>query len=481
MNGPHLLFRDLLKKHTEWIAVFEDGRVFSLRTHEMELGEGSFGHLDRDGYRYWKIERIGVEGDRIRLHLSRRFGADVSTLELIPRMSAEEAVAAVRESRLARANEISEAVASSIPGSKIRRISTGGKNSRFCKALFDQGGRRRGLIADVTGSVNAERLLTAAVLWLHRASDSGRDTLQDVCVVAGKGMIAGLKRLHACLSPATASKITIVSLRHGDTGGLTVSQVRPSHISDLWKEKAPRFNPFTGKTYCETSDEIFRMAPDDIDRVYSMNGTTIRFRGLPFARIRQLHGRTGIWIGVERNRKVAADPLGESHDIVRGLNEYRRHDSPNKQHLFYQAAPEAWLESLLRKNIKALDPNLQLSPVYNQFRASRDRIDLLAVTRGGRIVIIEVKVAKDPAMVLQAVDYWRRIELLRQKGLLGKANLFGNRDLADLPAMIYLAAPSLCFGPEAKVMTGALSESIGLSCFLLNEDWKRRIKVVSVQ
>ena len=49
--------------------------------------------------------------------------------------------------------------------------------------------------------------------------------------------------------------------------------------------------------------------------------------------------------------------------------------------LFYNSAPEAWLESLLRRNIKLLDANLILSPVYHQFRAERDKIDLLALAK----------------------------------------------------------------------------------------------------
>ena len=59
--------------------------------------------------------------------------------------------------------------------------------------------------------------------------------------------------------------------------------------------------------------------------------------------------------------------------------------------------------------------------IYNQFRAERDKIDLLALRKDGRLIIIELKVAPDREMIFQAADYWRKIELQRRKGNLQKA------------------------------------------------------------
>src|SRR5205823_8456791 len=128
-------------------------------------------------------------------------------------------------------------------------------------------------------------------------------------------------------------------------------------------------------------------------------------------------------------------------ELVESLKLNRSADAPNKRHHLYRTAPEAWLESILRRNIKLLDANLILSPIYNQFRFVRDKIDLLALRRDGRLVIIELKTQPDREMVFQAADYWRKIELQRLRGMLAVANLFEGREILDKPALVYLAAP----------------------------------------
>ena len=100
-------------------------------------------------------------------------------------------------------------------------------------------------------------------------------------------------------------------------------------------------------------------------------------------------------------------------ELVVTLEINRSADAPNKRHEHYRTAPEAWLESILRRNIKLLDANLILSPIYNQFRSSNDKIDLLALRKDGRLVIIELKTQPDREMVFQAADYWRKIDLQR--------------------------------------------------------------------
>ena len=132
-------------------------------------------------------------------------------------------------------------------------------------------------------------------------------------------------------------------------------------------------------------------------------------------------------------------------ELATHLEINRSADPPNKRHEYYRAAPEAWLESILRRDITLLDANLILSPIYNQFRSSNDKIDLLAIRRDGRLVIIELKTQPDREMIFQAADYWRKIELQRRRGLLAEADLFDGREILDKPAIVYLVAPALSF------------------------------------
>jgi hypothetical protein len=186
------------------------------------------------------------------------------------------------------------------------------------------------------------------------------------------------------------------------------------------------------------------------------------------------------WFGVGRERRpVNNENWAELEDLVADLELNRRPEPENKRHEYYRTASEAWLESILRRDITLLDANLVLSPIYNQFRSSTDKIDLLALRRDGRLVIIELKIQPDREMVFQAVDYWRKIELQRRRGLLAAANLFEGREISDNPAIIYLAAPAWSFHRDFEYFARAVSPEIEVWRFDLHENWREEVKVVA--
>ncbi|REJ77486.1 MAG: hypothetical protein DWQ47_14000 [Acidobacteria bacterium] len=487
MNGPHLQFREFLDSHEEWIAVHRDGSIFALRSHEMEFedsGHGAlFGFLDRKGYVTWRLEAVEIEERRAVLDLSRRFGSVSETLELIPRAAAEELGADVREARLAAANEIGDAVKRAFGGMKLKRVVMNRPNARFARIILDGGGLgENGILADVSGTGTPERLITAAVLWKNRIDKSRSSTIPKIWILARRGKLAATKRLHACLFAPFRKSIGILATGSRDgNGSFEIKPAGGMRFEKLWNGPAPGLGESKRMDHTSDSRRIAELDPLSVDHLFAKNGITLRYKGLSFARFRELHGYDRCWFGVEKDRELLGEEnLHELENLFGSLREYRRHDSPNKQHLYYQAAPEAWLESILRKDVKKLDRNLVLSPVYNQFRTSRDRIDLLALSETGRLVIIELKVSNDTSMVFQAVDYWRRIEHQRRNGVLSSAGLFGERKIEDVPAMIYLAAPALCFGSDVDSLVNAVRKDIRIVRFELNEDWRREVKVVKV-
>ena len=120
-----------------------------------------------------------------------------------------------------------------------------------------------------------------------------------------------------------------------------------------------------------------------------------------------------------------------------------------------------------------------LSPIYNQFRFVRDKIDLLALRRDGRLVIIELKTQPDRAAVFQAADYWRKIELQRRRGVLSRSDLFEGREIADKPALVYLAAPAWSFHRDFEFFARCLSPEIELWRFELHEEWRKKVRVIA--
>ena len=186
------------------------------------------------------------------------------------------------------------------------------------------------------------------------------------------------------------------------------------------------------------------------------------------------------WFGTGKAKRLVTDESGA--DLVQLVEELRAHRTArpvSTRHEYYRVSPESWLEAILRRNIKLLDANLILSPIYNQFRTSTDRIDLLALRRDGRLVIIELKASPDREMPLQAADYWLKIEHQRRRGELARARLFDDIEIADRPALVYAVAPALAFHRDFHYFAKMLAPEIELWQFALHNDWRNELKVVA--
>ncbi|MCY7374347.1 MAG: hypothetical protein LH472_00015, partial [Pyrinomonadaceae bacterium] len=231
----------------------------------------------------------------------------------------------------------------------------------------------------------------------------------------------------------------------------------------------------------QTAAEIIKLAPAEIDVIFNKHGETVRFRGLPLARIRKIGAAEKCWFGIERDQQILNEQTrAEFFDLLENLENYRRFDSPNQRHALFHLAPEAWLEAILRRNIRLLDNNLVLSPIHHQFRAGRDKIDLLALRKDGRLIVIEIKTAPDREMIFQAADYWRKIELQRRRGNLQKAKIFGDLEIADKPTLIFLVAPTLSFHRYFEFLSKTAAPEIEIYRFNLNENWRENLKVMKV-
>ena len=91
----------------------------------------------------------------------------------------------------------------------------------------------------------------------------------------------------------------------------------------------------------------------------------------------------------------------------------RRRLSGDKRDTLYRQQPERWLESMLRRSLDSIDAMIEPQPVYSQVpafsAADRAVLDLLAVRRDGRLVVIEIKADEDLHLALQSLDYWVRV------------------------------------------------------------------------
>ena len=476
--------RGIIASGHEWLLIRELGHTFPLQSNEIEVardGEKThFGFLDDKGFHSWRLNEFAFDGNEISIDVAGAFAKKRETMRLVPRASASVLTAEVEFARLRKANEIAGLIADKLPGSKLGRVALNAENGRLGQINFDRADKTpMAAIADVTGTLVVEAVFTTVILWLEKLGLRKKKPVSDVWIICEKRHAKNAQKLHALLTERWKEKITIFEInRKNDPVRLV--ELPKRKVRDLWREKSKRLTLPDSPEPSETAKKIVEMAPDAIDIIYSKQGEMLRFLGLPFARVRTMLGREKAWFGVGRERRILDDETWfDLVDLVKMLEINRSTTAPNRRHEYYRTAPEAWLESILRRNIRLLDANLMLSPIYNQFRSSNDKIDLLALRKDGRLVIIELKTQPDREMVFQAADYWRKIELQRRRGDLAAANLFDGREILDKPALIYLAAPAWSFHRDFEFFARTVSSDIELWRFELHENWREKVRVLA--
>jgi hypothetical protein len=224
------------------------------------------------------------------------------------------------------------------------------------------------------------------------------------------------------------------------------------------------------------------------------------YAGLSFNRVDE------ITVGAEANETVLtgsnADDLRE---IVAALFERRRaarypgegvganrarpsRDTAATRDPLYRMQPERWLESVLRRDLAALDERLDPAHVYTQvpaFAASdRGMLDLLGVDRTGRLAVIELKADEDLHLALQGLDYWVRVRWHHMHSAdatgLGEFQRYGyfpGIRLAPVAPRLYLVAPALRVHPATETVLRYLSPSVHWELIALDERWREQVRI----
>ena len=471
---------DFLDTHFEWLIVRENGLTLPMLRSEIEIINSKFGFVGENGLTVRTIDDFEIDGIELVVRLSSKIKNEKETVRFVPRESAKELRVNIELARLQKANEISKIFAASIVDSKLVRVSLNKGNGRVAQIeVEDKFKIRTAAIADVTNSLTHESLLATALKLHDDLRARRKNPIARFAIVAERRQARSLQKLLALLNKGARENISIYEIDR--KGAVPVAkELRQLKMFELWRERVRKLKYPESIDPTETASKIIEMSPDNIDLVVSKNGETLRFLGMPFARVRETMGREQAWFGVGKVRK----PINESakrafRELREQLELHRRSDPPSKRHDWYRLASEAWLESILRRNINQLDANLILSPIYNQFRSSSDKIDLLAIRKDGRLVIIEIKTSPDRDTIFQAADYWRKIELQRRRCVLTEARLFGSNEIADKSALVYIVAPALSFHFEFEYFARTLNPEIELWRWELHENWRSEIKVVA--
>jgi len=486
--------RKLIDARGEWLCV-QDSRATAtpLRNSECDF-RVSHGHLifscwGDEGALAWRIWGWEWTGEKLLLEATRRMGAESARLELIPRASVVAMAATISATRRERCLHLARLACSASQGAKIERagLSAGarpGQPGRYARITLRNNRERIAVTATVAESdrSDVDAFLSSTLIWLTRASERMRPPyIQKLWLIVEKDCAESLIERLALLRDDLRRVIALYQI---DECWQELTRLQLPTLEKLWEVVPERFRRPAREAISESAARIVELAPEAIDAVRSRHGETLRFHGLSFARVRRVMNSENVWFGIEgaRRRLLDESTHEEWTKLLLDLKEHRRAEASDRNHALYRASPEAWLESLLRRDVTQLDPGLRLAPLYAQFRPSHAGgtrpIDLLALRRDGRLVVIELKVAEDREHVLQGADYWRRVEAHRRRGHISQSKIFGEAEISDEPPLVYLVAPTLRFHRAFHTLARAITPTIEIYRFDINEDWRAGVRVM---
>lgn len=214
----------------------------------------------------------------------------------------------------------------------------------------------------------------------------------------------------------------------------------------------------------------------EVDRIPLSDGSvSLRIRGLEFAR--WTSGKLSCGIG-RRKRCLMETVAAMAGEVARLRNE----NAEDRQHPLYSRNPEGWLESQVRANPGAIDPEILPTPLYGQVPifSSPDRgvIDLLGVDRTGRLAVLELKATADLQLPFQAIDYWLRVRNHLMAGDFERLGYFPGITLRRDAPRLLLVAPALEFHSTSESIIRCLSPAIEITRIGMAADWRRELRVM---
>lgn len=485
----------LIARHAEWFCTQGPGEAQALRRNEIQV-EIVHGRLvltcwtDR-GSRSWRILGWRWNGQVLSLQASRRMGAELLLIDLIPRASAASISATIRAARQIRCDLLARLAAKVSLDATIERsaLSPGvrrGQPGKYARIVLRRKLQRIAVTASVVPSrpSSVDAYLSSALLWFRRTAERVRPPyIEQLWLIVPTDLLRPTLNRITLLRESLQGIVRIFLV---DDDLTLLRPISSPERSELWKKRLARFPPVVPADIGQTVQKMIDLAPEAIDVVHARHGETIRYLGLPFARVRSVLGVERVWFGIDGSHRCLLDESTavEFRNLLRDLFEHRSAEAPDHRHALYHSAPEAWLESLLRHDITKLDPGLIIAPLHAQFRTARGGklgsrpIDMLALRRDGRLVVIELKVSEDREHVLQGADYWRRVEAHRRHGHISRAMLFGDRAIKDESPLVYLVAPTLRVHPSFQTLARFIASDIEIYRFDINEDWRSGVRVM---
>ncbi len=350
----------------------------------------------------------------------------------------------------------------------------------FTRGLLHRGQRAWAILAASSGehAATLDGSLTYGLLWLGRAREhAGRKFLAGLRLFLPEGAIR-----VTCHRLSALESSTPIELYEINESRWRARPIDPRDIGNLATWLTPRRE--TESTLAEARpaiEKIRALAPEAISAAVSpgTREVSLRFRGLEFAR---WHSGTVVF-GLGEGRHELTPRNGKNlQKLIQQLATFRHPLASDTAHPLYRLQAERWLETVVQADATQIDARLDPTQLYSQVPAfaagDRGVIDLLGVTRDGRLAVLELKAAEDLHLALQAVDYWLRVRWHHQQDDFRRYGYFAGIELQPKPPLLYLVAPGFRFHPATDIILRYLSREVQVTRVGLNENWRRGLRVV---
>ena len=478
--------------------VLDDGAVvFDLAQAKYSIS----GERNKCLLHLWSAERnlvrrvldVEIKHDVLRLAVQRLGQTRPGKLEICQQRD-RRTPTAKRAARLAYQRGLQRLLERSFPTYVASRLTTSADLERSFGPIYARGLLRRGQSGFAVLGVNPQETqasidaaLTFGILWL------------DACRLAqaGKMMVEGLK----LFLPSGASALTRERMAHLHRDAakwkLFEWHNREDHLQEI--DVSDRGNVRTrlvhltdeveaGKRFAEAIGRVRELMPEAEIAVISPAEIGFRCHGLEFARARLAHqpgtlrSSPEIVFGVGAEERVLTEQNADVFQrLIHGVGEVRHPEGP-RDHPLWRLHPERWLESLVVLDVTQVDARLDAACRYSQvpaFSASdRAMIDVLTVTREGRLAVVELKADEDIHLPLQGLDYWSRVAWHHARGEFQRFGYFPGRELSPERPLLFLVAPALHVHPATDTLLRYISPEIEWVVVGIDERWRHGVRAV---
>lgn len=401
---------------------------------------------------------------------------------------------AKRAARVAYQRVLHRVLQRHFPGFSIDRLSTSMDLERSFGPVYARGLIHRGQSAFAVLGVNGQETqgsidaaLTFGILWLDacRVAKAGRFAVEGLKLFLPAGTSALTRERMAHLN-TDAAKWQLYELEERDDNLKTLDIADCGNVATRLVHSTDE-SAVQGRFTAAVAQVRQLMSEVEVAAV-SYAEIAFRRHGLEFARARLAHepgsflSTSQIVFGVGAQERVLSDAnFAAFVHLVRSIGEVRHPEGP-RDHPLWRLHPERWLESLVVQNVAAVDERLDSTCLYSQvpaFSASdRAMIDVLTVTRDGRLAVVELKADEDIHLPLQGLDYWARVAWHHERGEFQHFGYFPARELSADKPLLFLVAPALHVHPATDTLLHYISPQIDWALLGIDERWHDGVRVV---